>query len=43
VDVLEDMASKTNSAVEVISTPSKEKNQLNALSGVAALLRYKTG
>jgi peptide chain release factor subunit 1 len=42
VDVLEDMASKTNSAVEVISTPSKEKNQLNALSGVAALLRYKT-
>jgi peptide chain release factor subunit 1 len=43
VDVLEDMASKTNSAVEVISTPSKEKNQLNALSGVAALLRYKKG
>jgi peptide chain release factor subunit 1 len=43
VDVLEDMASKTNAAVEVISTPSKEKNQLNALSGVAALLRYKTG
>jgi peptide chain release factor subunit 1 len=43
VDVLEDMASKTNSAVEVISTPSKEKDQLNALSGVAALLRYKTG
>jgi peptide chain release factor subunit 1 len=42
VDVLEDMASKTNSAVEVISTPSKEKNQLNVLSGVAALLRYKT-
>ncbi len=43
VDVLEDMASKTNSAVEVISTPSKEKNQLNTLSGFAALLRYKTG
>jgi peptide chain release factor subunit 1 len=43
VDVLEDMASKTNAAVEVISTPSKEKNQLNAISGVAALLRYKTG
>jgi peptide chain release factor subunit 1 len=43
VDVLDDMASKTNSAVEVISTPSKEKNQLSALSGVAALLRYKTG
>jgi peptide chain release factor subunit 1 len=43
VDVLEDMASKTNAAVEVISTDSKEKNQLNALSGVAALLRYKTG
>jgi len=43
VDVLEDMSSKTNSAVEVISTPSKEKNQLNALSGFAALLRYKTG
>jgi peptide chain release factor subunit 1 len=41
VDVLEDMASKTDSAVEVISTPSKEKNQLNTLSGVAALLRYK--
>jgi peptide chain release factor subunit 1 len=43
VDVLENMASKTNAAVEVISTDSKEKNQLNALSGVAALLRYKTG
>jgi peptide chain release factor subunit 1 len=43
VDVLEDMASKTNSAVEVISTPSKEKNQLKTLSGFAALLRYKTG
>ena len=43
VDVLEDMASKTDAAVEVISTPSKEKNQLNALSGFAALLRYKTG
>ena len=43
VDVLEDMASKTDAAVEVISTPSKEKNQLSALSGVAALLRYKTG
>jgi peptide chain release factor subunit 1 len=43
VDVLEDMASKTNSAVEVISTESNEKNQLKALSGFAALLRYKTG
>jgi peptide chain release factor subunit 1 len=43
VDVLEDMASKTNSAVEVISTPSKEKNQLKTLSGFAAILRYKTG
>ena len=43
VDVLEDMASKTDAAVEVISTPSKEKNQLNALSGFAALLRYKKG
>jgi peptide chain release factor subunit 1 len=43
VDFLEDIAAKTDSAVEVISTPSKEKNQLNALSGFAALLRYKTG
>jgi peptide chain release factor subunit 1 len=43
VDVLEDMASKTSAVVEVISTPSKEKNQLNALGGFAALLRYKTG
>jgi peptide chain release factor subunit 1 len=43
VDVLEDLASKTDAAVEVISTPSKEKDQLNALSGFAALLRYKTG
>jgi peptide chain release factor subunit 1 len=43
VDVLEDMASQTSSAVEVISTESKEKNQLKALSGFAALLRYKTG
>lgn len=43
VDVLEDMASKSDAAVEVISTPSKEKKQLNALGGFAALLRYKTG
>ena len=43
VDVLEDLASKTDAAVEVISTPSKEKDQLNALSGFAAILRYKTG
>jgi peptide chain release factor subunit 1 len=41
VDVLEDLASKTDSAVEVISTPSSEKTQLNALSGFGALLRYK--
>jgi peptide chain release factor subunit 1 len=42
VDVLEDLASKTDASVEVISTPSKEKDQLTALSGFAALLRYRT-
>jgi len=40
VDVLEDFASQTNARVEVISSPSKEKNQLAALGGVAAILRY---
>ncbi len=43
VDVLEDIASGVDSAVEVISTASKEKDQLTALGGFAALLRYKTG
>ena len=41
VDTLEDLASETNARVEVISTASKEKNELAALGGVAALLRYK--
>ena len=41
VDVLEDAASKTNARVEVISTESPEKDKLTALSGFAALLRYK--
>jgi stalled ribosome rescue protein Dom34 len=41
VDVLEDLAAQTNASVEVISTASMEKNELAALGGVAALLRYK--
>jgi peptide chain release factor subunit 1 len=41
VEVLEDLASQTNASVEVVSTASEEKTQLNALGGVAALLRYK--
>jgi peptide chain release factor subunit 1 len=41
IDVLEDAASQTNARVEVISTDSKEKSQLTALGGFAALLRYK--
>lgn len=41
VDVLEDLASQVDSSVEVISSDSKEKEQLNALGGFAALLRYK--
>jgi peptide chain release factor subunit 1 len=41
VDVLEDLAVQTNASVEVISTTSTEKNELAALGGVAALLRYK--
>lgn len=41
IDVLEDAASQTNARVEVISTESPEKDKLTALSGFAALLRYK--
>ncbi len=40
IDVLEDMASKTDAKVEIISTESKEKDQLKVLGGIAALLRY---
>jgi peptide chain release factor subunit 1 len=43
VDVFEDMAAQKDSAVEVISSASKEKDQLTALGGFAALLRYKKG
>ncbi len=41
VDVLEDLAAQKDSAVEVISSASKEKDHLIALGGFAALLRYK--
>ncbi len=41
VDVLEDLASQTDAAVEVISTASPEKDALTGLGGVAALLRYR--
>jgi peptide chain release factor subunit 1 len=41
IDVLEDVASQTSARVEVISTESEEKAKLAALSGFAALLRYK--
>ena len=41
IDVLEDLASQTDSKVEVISTESEEKAKLAALGGFAALLRYK--
>ncbi len=40
VDVLEDLASQTNAAVEVISTESEEKARLAALGGFGAILRY---
>jgi peptide chain release factor subunit 1 len=43
VDVLEDLASKTDASVEVISSPSKEKDAVTALGGIAALLRFKAG
>jgi peptide chain release factor subunit 1 len=43
VDVLEDLASKTDASVEVISSASEEKTALTALGGFAALLRYKSG
>jgi len=42
IDVLEDLASKTDAKVEVISTDSKEKSQITKLGGIAALLRYRT-
>ncbi len=41
VDVLEDLASQSNARVEVISTASEEKEKLTALSGFAAILRYR--
>ncbi len=41
VDLLEDLASQTNAVVEVISSGSEEKAKLTALSGFAALLRYR--
>ncbi len=41
IDVLEDMASQTKARVEVISSDSEEKTRLAALSGFAALLRYR--
>jgi len=40
IDVLEDLASKTDAKVEVISSDSNEKSQITNLGGVAALLRY---
>ena len=40
IDVLEDLASKTEAKVEVISTDSEEKAQITKLGGIAALLRY---
>jgi peptide chain release factor subunit 1 len=43
IDVLEDMASQTDAAVEVISSASEEKTKLTELGGFAALLRYKSG
>ena len=41
IDVLEDLASQTNSKVEVITAESEEKAKLTALGGFTALLRYK--
>ena len=41
IDVLEDLASQTNSKIEVISAESEEKAKLKALGGFTALLRYK--
>jgi peptide chain release factor subunit 1 len=41
VDVFEDLASKSDARVEVISTESVEKAKLNTIGGIAALLRYK--
>lgn len=40
IDVLEDLASKTDAKVEVIHTDSIEKEQITKLGGIAALLRY---
>ena len=40
IDVLEDLASKTDAKVEVISSDSNEKSQITNLGGIAALLRY---
>jgi peptide chain release factor subunit 1 len=41
IAVLEDLASKTDSLVEVVASESQEKARLAVLSGFAALLRYK--
>jgi peptide chain release factor subunit 1 len=40
IDLLEDLASKTDAKVEVIHTDSIEKEQITKLGGIAALLRY---
>ena len=41
IDILEDVASKTDARVEVISQESEEKAKLASLGGFAALLRYE--
>jgi len=41
VDVLEDLAVQTSASVEVVVSPSEEKNALRTLGGLAALLRFK--
>jgi peptide chain release factor subunit 1 len=41
IDVLEDLASQTNAAVEVVFAASEEKEKLMGLGGFAALLRYR--
>ena len=41
VDVLEDVASRTDARVEIIYSESEEKSELTALGGFAALLRYR--
>ena len=43
VDVLEDVASQTDTKVEVIFSESEEKAKLKELGGIAALLKYSPG